>query len=111
VFAVPSNLCATKAVDRLLQKGFPASQLLHVVGEQAAFNHAEAFVHPTVRVTDYEHNDGIQIIIGTVQVLPRIFLLKNVKKGLYQKSPLYVVVCFCCDTQIYMNQLSSTLAG
>jgi hypothetical protein len=98
-------------VDRLIQKGFPASQILHVVGEQASFNHAESFVHPTVRVTDYEHNDGIQIIIGTVQVLPRIFLLKNVKKGLYQKSPLFAVVSFCCDSQIYMIYLSSTLAG
>jgi hypothetical protein len=99
---VPTNLCATNAVVRLKRKGFPADQILHVVGEQAAMHHDGMFKHETIRVTEYEHSDQIQLIVATVQVLPRIFLLKDTKKGLFQKSPLLVAVSHLVHDNIYM---------
>jgi len=92
LLAVPTNLCAGKAVERLIGKGFPPKQILHVIGEQAAATHGKAFKHPTVRVTNYEHNEEVQLIVATVQVMPRIFMLKVTIKGLFQKSALLIAV-------------------
>jgi hypothetical protein len=85
-------MSAVKTVERLLSKGFPPNQLLHVIGEQAAQSVVGAAGHPPVRITDYMPSDDIQLIVGTVQVLPRLGLPTDTLLGLFMKSPLLVTV-------------------
>jgi hypothetical protein len=88
-------LCAETTIARLLGKGFPANKLLHVLSEQAPEPRVvphRAPKHKTVRITQYQASDEIQLIVGTVQVLPRLALPKQTIVGLYNCSPLLIVV-------------------
>jgi hypothetical protein len=92
---VPTNLSAETAIDRLLSKGFPPERLLHVLSEQAPLpttgTHRRQ-QHKMVRITQYQASEDIQLIVGTVQVLPRLAVPKNTKVGLFNCSPLVVAV-------------------
>lgn len=92
LLSVPTNLCANATVDRLVEKGFPQAQILHVVGEQANVSLKAMFNHRTVRITKYKHDNDIQLIVATVRVMPKLYLLKNTKKGLQQKPALLFLV-------------------
>jgi len=93
--AVPTNLSAETAIDRLLSKGFPPDKLLHVLSEQAPAPRQERHrkhTHKTVRITQYRASDGIQLIVGTVQVLPRLAVPKHTIVGLFNCCPLVIAV-------------------
>jgi hypothetical protein len=88
-------LSAETTIDRLLGKGFPPERLLHVLSEQAPGPRVDprrAQRHKTVRITQYQASDEIQLIVGTVQVLPRLAVPKLTIVGLYNCSPLMIAV-------------------
>jgi hypothetical protein len=92
---VPTNLSAETTINRLLSKGFPPEKILHVLSEQAPLPTSGTHrrpQHKRVRVTQYLASEDIQLIIGTVQVLPRLAVPKKTKLGLFNYSPLVIAV-------------------
>lgn len=91
MLGVPTNALAFKSVERLHKKGFDMRFVLHVVAEQIDFDPKRAFCR-IVRINDYEQDDGIGIIVGTVQLLSRIGILHDNARNLFMKPPLLFVV-------------------
>jgi hypothetical protein len=83
---------AERTVVRLLKKGYPASKILRVVAEAFDDDSSEPCTTTVCRITNYEMDDNIQLVIGTPQVLSRLALSKDPKKSFWNKPPLVVIV-------------------
>lgn len=91
--AQPTNDSVNRTVTRLKKKGFPLDRLLVVRGEHA-FGTARRVDGVTyVKVTRYYPNDGIQLIVGTVNVLARLRLHRDNTVSVMLKPPAAVLVC------------------
>lgn len=91
----PTNEAASQAAMRLIGKGYPAEKLLLVQGELAFASGPRVHGVRSVRITEYEPDDKVQILIGTIQVLARIRLRKDRCVNVMLKPPLSIVVITC----------------
>lgn len=91
----PTNEAACRAAERLVEKGYPPEKILLVQGELAFASGSRVRNVRRVRITEYEQDDGIQILIGTVPVLARIRLRKDRCMNVMLKPPLAIVVSIC----------------
>jgi hypothetical protein len=66
--------------------------MVHLIGEQHAMTSEGSSLASATKITDYQPDDQIQLLIGTVQVLSRISINKNADEGLWQKPPATVIV-------------------